>query len=67
MARNSEHVHPDNFREVAGTDLTLSRMIYGTGNGVASSPADFLQYNALKHSLMSGGINHIDTSSSFRR
>jgi len=27
---------------------------------------DFLQYIGLKHALMSGGINHIDTASHFR-
>ena len=28
--------------------------------------ADFLQYISLKHALMSGGLNHIDTASHFR-
>lgn len=60
-------MHPSNIKKPYGMDLKLSKFIYGTGNGVFTHKVDFLQYNAMKVALMSGGINCIDTASTFRK
>jgi diketogulonate reductase-like aldo/keto reductase len=48
-------------------DMRVSKFIYGTGHGVPTEKADYMQYTALKKILMSGGINRIDTAAKFRR
>ena len=66
-ARRSQVVHPACFKKVempdmnAEEELTLSKMIYGTGTGPNFTQTDFFQYFVLKQMVLSGGINHIDT------
>ena len=44
----------------------ISKLAYGTEGQKLGFSGDFLQYVALKHALMSGGMNHIDTAPQFR-
>ena len=65
-AERSSVVHSSNFKQVKMIEqdetLTLSKMIYGTQTSKMTVPStDFLTYMAIRTSLLSGGINHIDT------
>jgi len=63
--RNTEAVNAVNFSEVKNmTDepLVLSKLIYGAENGEINQFGDLDQYNAMKYSVLSGGVNHLDTS-----
>jgi predicted aldo/keto reductase-like oxidoreductase len=67
MKMNKEIVDKDNF-----SCLFDGRMISKMGLGTDCSmdndiKSDFVQYVSLKHALMSGGVNHIDTAVHFRK
>ena len=63
--RSDDNVDPFNFAEFG--HLTLSKFIFGSGSGNSDPNTDFKLYCALKYAIMSGGVNHIDTSHTFRR
>lgn len=65
MQSNIDFVHEDNFTTLFD-ETPISKLAMGTNGYHISQQGDFLQYVGLKHALMSGGINHIDTASHFR-
>ena len=63
---NSDIVHPDNFTTLID-GRPISKMAAGTASLEYDDIDDFYQYLALKHTLRSGGVNHIDTGNHFRQ
>ena len=59
-------VHPDNFKSPFNSDLKISSIGYGTYVGNPDDYTDFLMYDAIKTSFLSGGINNIDTAPNYR-
>ena len=59
-------VHPDNFKTPFKSEIKLSSLGYGTYIGDPDDYTDFLMYDGIKTSVMSGGINHIDTAPNYR-
>jgi diketogulonate reductase-like aldo/keto reductase len=59
-------VHPDNFKLPFNSTLKLSSVGYGTYMGDPDDYTDYLMYDAIKTSVLSGGINHIDTAPNYR-
>ena len=57
---NSEIVHEDNFVKLFdGRDI--SKVVFSTNWSGLGAQGDFFQYLSLKHALMSGGVNHVET------
>lgn len=63
--RNINNVHADNFKKTFN-DLTISTLGIGSYLGKPDDINDFYLYNAIKTSVLSGGINHIDTAINYR-
>jgi|JI6StandDraft_1071083.scaffolds.fasta_scaffold26626_3 hypothetical protein len=63
--RNPE-VHSSNFKKPIGSDLTLSSVGVGTYTNEDQQHTDLSMYNAIVDSVLSGGVNVVDTCSSFR-
>lgn len=60
-------VHPSNFKSPFESPmLKLSSVGYGTYVGEPDDYTDYLMYDAIKTSVLSGGINHIDTAPNYR-
>jgi aryl-alcohol dehydrogenase-like predicted oxidoreductase len=59
-------VHPDNFRTTFNSEIKLTTLGYGTYVGDPDDYTDYLMYDAFKTSVLSGGINHIDTAPNYR-
>jgi len=60
-------VHHENFKSPMHNEmLKLSSIGIGTYVGEPTDAADFAMYNAIKTSVLSGGINHIDTAPNYR-
>lgn len=61
MASNSSVVHPDNFTKLF--DLRpISKIVASTESSLElGAQEDMYHYISLKHALMSGGINHLQT------
>jgi len=60
-------VHHENFRGLFHNEmLKLSTIGIGTYMGDTSDIDDFNMYNAIKTSVLSGGVNHIDTAPNYR-
>jgi aryl-alcohol dehydrogenase-like predicted oxidoreductase len=59
-------VHPDNFKSPFNSDLKISSIGYGTYIGDPDDHTDYKMYDAIKTSVLSGGINHIDTAPNYR-
>ena len=61
-------VHKDNYNVIKGVreNLPISKMIMGTQGNGNTKKEDLNQYVAMKWALMTGGVNHIDTSNLFR-
>jgi len=59
-------VHPGNFRTPFKSDLKISSLGIGTYTGDPDDLTDFYMYDAIKQSVLSGGINHIDTAPNYR-
>ncbi len=57
------HAH---FRTPFQSDLKLSSIGYGSYVGDADDKTDYLMYDAVKQSVLSGGINVIDTAPNYR-
>jgi aryl-alcohol dehydrogenase-like predicted oxidoreductase len=47
-------------------NLRISSIGFGTYMGEPDDITDFLMYNAIKQSVLSGGLNHIDTAANYR-
>lgn len=63
--RNTENVHKSNFKETY-EGLTISSLGLGSYVGKPDDLTDFYLYNSVKNSVLSGGINHIDTAINYR-
>lgn len=59
-------VHHENFRSPFNSDLRVSTLGYGTYVGEPDDKTDFMMYDAIKQSVLSGGLNHIDTAPNYR-
>ena len=59
-------VHPDNFKLLFEKNINISSIGYGTYVGDPDDYTDYLMYDAIKTSVLSGGINHIDTAPNYR-
>ena len=60
-------VHHDNFRTPChNEDIKMTSLAIGSYVGPPDDQTDFDLYNAIKTSVMSGGVNHIDTAPNFR-
>lgn len=59
-------VHPDNFKSPFNSNLKISSIGYGSYVGGPDDYTDFRMYDSIKTSVLSGGINHIDTASNYR-
>ena len=60
-------VHHENFRDLMHNEnIKLSSLGIGSYMGEPTDKVDFELYNAIKTSVMSGGVNHIDTAPNYR-
>ena len=60
-------VHHENFKSLFHNEMVkISSVGLGTYMGNPDDITDFDMYNAIKTSVMSGGINHIDTAPNYR-
>ena len=60
-------VHHENFKYLFHNEmLKISSVGIGTYMGNPDDITDFDMYNAIKTSVLSGGINHIDTAPNYR-
>jgi predicted aldo/keto reductase-like oxidoreductase len=59
-------VHPDNFKTPFESNIKISSIGYGTYIGDPDDYTDYLMYDSIKTSVLSGGINHIDTAPNYR-
>jgi diketogulonate reductase-like aldo/keto reductase len=60
-------VHHENFRSMIHNEmLKVSSLGIGTYMGNPDDHTDFDMYNAIKTSVLSGGVNHIDTAPNYR-
>ena len=60
-------MHPQNFKSpFEQPGLKLSSLGMGTYVGDPDDYTDYLMYDAIKTSVLSGGINHIDTAPNYR-
>lgn len=64
--RNKEEVNAQHFRSAYHSDLKISSIGIGTYQGLPDSLTDFYMYNAIKSSVLSGGVNLIDTAINYR-
>lgn len=63
--RNPE-IHASNFRKPIGCNVTVSSIGVGTYTNEDEQHTDISMYNAVIDSVMSGGVNVVDTCASFR-
>lgn len=59
-------VHPDNFKSPYNSNLKISSIGYGSYVGDSSDFTDWTMYEAIKTSVLSGGVNNIDTAPNYR-
>lgn len=60
-------VNHENFRSLFHNErLRLSSIGIGTYVGEPDDKTDYLMYEAIKTSVLSGGVNHIDTAPNYR-
>jgi len=57
------HMH---FKSPFDSELKVTSLGYGTYVGEADDATDFRVYDAIKQSVLSGGINNIDTAPNYR-
>ena len=63
---DSLQVHHENFRSPVGSMLKITTLGYGSYTGNPDDLTDYKMYDAIKQSVLSGGINHIDTAPNYR-
>ena len=66
MQRNDDEVPASNFRTPFNSDLKLSSVGIGTYVGAPDDRTDYYMYEAIKTSVLSGGVNVIDTAINYR-
>ena len=59
-------VHPENFKYPFNSGLKISSIGYGSYMGDPDDLTDYKMYDALKTSILSGGLNVIDTAPNYR-
>lgn len=60
-------MHHENFKSLFQNEmLKITSVGIGTYMGDPDDQTDFDMYNAIKTSVMSGGVNHIDTAPNYR-
>jgi aryl-alcohol dehydrogenase-like predicted oxidoreductase len=60
-------VHPTNFKTpFESVGLKLSSLGVGTYMGEPDDYTDYMMYDGIKTSVLSGGVNHIDTAPNYR-
>jgi diketogulonate reductase-like aldo/keto reductase len=60
-------VHPSNFKTpFENMNLKITSIGVGTYMGDPDDYTDFLMYDSIKTSVLSGGVNHIDTAPNYR-
>jgi len=60
-------VHHENFKSLTHNEnLMVSSVGVGTYIGDPDDQTDFNLYNGIKQSVLSGGLNHIDTAPNYR-
>ena len=60
-------VHHDNFKALAQNEqIRITSIGIGSYMGEPDDQTDFDLYNAIKTSVLSGGLNHIDTAPNYR-
>lgn len=59
-------VHPENFKYPFNSNLKLTSVGYGTYMGDPDDVTDYFMYDAIKTSVLSGGVNVIDTAPNYR-
>lgn len=64
--RNSDEIPASNFRTPYNSNLKLSSVGIGTYVGAPDDENDYLMYEAIKSSVLSGGVNVIDTAINYR-
>ena len=63
---NSLNVSSQHFRTPFNSDLKITSIGYGTYMGDPDDKTDYLMYDSIKQSVLSGGVNHIDTAPNYR-
>ena len=63
---DSFEVHHENFRCIMGSEVKVSTLGIGSYVGDPDDMTDYNLYDAVKQSVLSGGINHIDTAPNYR-
>lgn len=63
---NAYDVAPNHFKMPFKSDIKVSTLGYGSYVGEADDMTDYLVYDAIKNSVLSGGINNIDTAPNYR-
>jgi len=64
--RNKSEIHAENFKSCEFTNWKVSTLGLGTYIGPPDDLNDFYIYNAVKSSVLSGGINLIDSAINYR-
>jgi aryl-alcohol dehydrogenase-like predicted oxidoreductase len=59
-------VHPENFKSPFNSLIKLTSIGYGSYMGDPDDQTDYLMYDAIKTSVLSGGVNVIDTAPNYR-
>ena len=57
------HAH---FKTPFKSDIKVTTLGYGSYIGEADDVTDYLMYDAIKQSVLSGGLNNIDTAPNYR-
>lgn len=66
MERNSGEIPESNFRSPFNSELKLSSIGIGTYVGAPDDATDYAMYEGIKTSVLSGGVNVIDTAINYR-
>lgn len=59
-------VHHENFRSPFNSQVKVTSLAIGSYVGDPDDLTDYAMYDAIKQSVLSGGINHIDTAPNYR-
>lgn len=59
-------MHPEHFKSPYNSDIKITTLGYGTYMGEPNDLTDYSMYDSIKTSVMSGGVNHIDTAPNYR-
>jgi len=59
-------VHHDNFKSPFNSAVKVTTIGVGSYVGGVDDLTDYLMYSGMKTSILSGGVNHIDTAPNYR-